>query len=156
MCKGGSADRRWGIVTLPENRPAPRNITIPPSRLRRATSLYTREALRVVRRGRRCGVAQRSMPQWGIEPHERASSAGWRRSLCAAKRRRPGQSHAAAKPRGRTLFAPTLPYPLTPPRNRTIITTSPIAPTYLNAIRPTPPPYPAAKTKDKICLKINK
>ena len=26
-------------------------------------------------RGRRCGVAQRSMPQWGIEPHERASSA---------------------------------------------------------------------------------
>ena len=40
-------------------------------------------------RGRRCGVAQRSMPQWGIEPHERASFAGWRRSLCAAKRRRP-------------------------------------------------------------------
>ena len=29
----------------------------------------------MVRRGRRCGVAQRSMPQWGIEPHERASSA---------------------------------------------------------------------------------
>ena len=43
------------------------------------------------RRGRRCGVAQRSMPQWGIEPHECASSAGWRRSLCAAKRRRPVQ-----------------------------------------------------------------
>ena len=33
-----------------------------------------------VRRGRRCGVAQRSMPQWGIEPHERASFAGWRPS----------------------------------------------------------------------------
>ena len=32
-------------------------------------------------RGRRCGVAQRSMPQWGIEPHERASSAGWRPSF---------------------------------------------------------------------------
>ena len=29
--------------------------------------------------------------QWGIEPHERASFAGWRRSLCAAKRRRPGK-----------------------------------------------------------------
>ena len=42
-------------------------------------------------RGRRCGVAQRSMPQRGIEPHERASSAGWRRSMCAAKRRRPVQ-----------------------------------------------------------------
>ena len=35
----------------------------------------------VVRRGRRCGVAQRSMPQWGIEPHERASFAGWRPSF---------------------------------------------------------------------------
>ena len=46
--------------------------------------------------GRRCGVAQRSMPQWGIEPHERASFAGWRRSLCAAKRRRPVQSCAIA------------------------------------------------------------
>ena len=31
------------------------------------------------------------MPQWGIEPHERARFAGWRRSLCAAKRRRPGK-----------------------------------------------------------------
>ena len=35
----------------------------------------------LVRRGRRCGVAQRSMPQWGIEPHERASFAGWRPSF---------------------------------------------------------------------------
>ena len=59
-------------------------------------------------RGRRCGVAQRSMPQWGIEPHERASFAGWRRPLCAAKRRRPVQSCAAAKLHGRTRFAPTL------------------------------------------------
>ena len=57
--------------------------------------------IKIVRRGRRCGVAQRSMPQWGIEPHERASFAGWRRSLCAAKRRRPGQPCAATKPRGR-------------------------------------------------------
>ena len=32
-------------------------------------------------RGRRCGCAQRSMPQWGIEPHERAGFAGWRPSL---------------------------------------------------------------------------
>ena len=32
-------------------------------------------------RGRRCGVAQRSMPQWGIEPHERAGFAGWRPSF---------------------------------------------------------------------------
>ena len=36
---------------------------------------------RVGRRGRRCGVAQRSMPQWGIEPHEWASFAGWRPSF---------------------------------------------------------------------------
>ena len=48
-------------------------------------------------RGRRCGVAQRSMPQRGIEPHERASSAGWRRSLCAAKRQRPVQFCLIAK-----------------------------------------------------------
>ena len=33
-----------------------------------------------------CAVAQRSKPQWGFEAHERASFAGWRRSLCAAKR----------------------------------------------------------------------
>ena len=32
-----------------------------------------------LRRG--CGVAQRSKPQWGFEPHERASSAGWRPSF---------------------------------------------------------------------------
>ena len=57
--------------------------------------------IKIVRRGRRCGVAQRSMPPWGIEPHERASFAGWRRSLCAAKRRRPGQPCAATKLRGR-------------------------------------------------------
>ena len=50
----------------------PRKATIPPPL--RGTSLYTREALRVVRRGRRCGVAQRSMPQWGIELHEWARS----------------------------------------------------------------------------------
>ena len=31
--------------------------------------------------GRGCGVAQRSKPQWGFEPHERASSAGWRPSF---------------------------------------------------------------------------
>ena len=31
------------------------------------------------RRG--CGIAQRSKPQWGFEPHERASSAGWRPSF---------------------------------------------------------------------------
>nr|DAO61150.1 MAG TPA: hypothetical protein [Caudoviricetes sp.] len=35
-----------------------------------------REALR-----RGCGVAQRSKPQRGFEPHERASSAGWRPSF---------------------------------------------------------------------------
>ena len=33
-----------------------------------------------------CAVAQRSKPQWGFEAHERARFAGWRRSLCAAKR----------------------------------------------------------------------
>ena len=32
-----------------------------------------------LRRG--CGVAQRSKPQRGFEPHERASSAGWRPSF---------------------------------------------------------------------------
>ena len=32
-------------------------------------------------RGRCCGVAQRSMPHRGIEPHERAGFAGWRPSL---------------------------------------------------------------------------
>ena len=31
--------------------------------------------------GRGCGVAQRSKPQWGFEPHERASFAGWRPSF---------------------------------------------------------------------------
>ena len=31
--------------------------------------------------GRGCGVAQRSKSQWGFEPHERASSAGWRPSF---------------------------------------------------------------------------
>ena len=36
--------------------------------------------------GRGCGVAKRSKPQWGFEAHERARFAGWRRSLCAAKR----------------------------------------------------------------------
>ena len=35
---------------------------------------------------RDCAVAKQSKPQWGFEAHERASSAGWRRSLCAAKR----------------------------------------------------------------------
>ena len=29
-----------------------------------------------------CGVVQRSMPRRGIEPHERASFAGWRASFC--------------------------------------------------------------------------
>ena len=28
-----------------------------------------------------CGVAQQSMPRWGIEPHERAGFAGWRPSF---------------------------------------------------------------------------
>ena len=37
-----------------------------------------------LRRG--CAVAQRSKPRWGFEAHERARFAGWRRSLCAAKR----------------------------------------------------------------------
>ena len=32
-----------------------------------------------LRRG--CGVAKRSKPQWGFEPHERASFAGWRPSF---------------------------------------------------------------------------
>ena len=73
-----------------------------------------------------CGVAQRSMPQWGIDPHEWASSAGCRPSfwptngpapadanLRVGRRgrrpRRPGQSCTAAKLHGRTLFAPTHP-----------------------------------------------
>ena len=29
-----------------------------------------------------CRVAKRAMPQWGIEPHERASFAGWRALFC--------------------------------------------------------------------------
>ena len=33
-----------------------------------------------------CAVAKQSKPQWGFEAHERARFAGWRRSLCAAKR----------------------------------------------------------------------
>lgn len=35
---------------------------------------------------RDCAVAKQSKPRWGFEAHERASFAGWRRSLCAAKR----------------------------------------------------------------------
>ena len=62
--------------------------------------------LHVGRRGRRCGVAQRSMPQWGIEPHERASFAGWRRSLCAAKRRRPVQPCVTTQPQGEVKTPP--------------------------------------------------
>ena len=46
LCKGGSAGRRWGIVTLRKQLNSPTHAPIPPSRLRRATSLYTREALR--------------------------------------------------------------------------------------------------------------
>ena len=46
MCKGGwlrdSVD--WGIVPSTLHIGLPRKVTIPPSRLRRATSLYTREA----------------------------------------------------------------------------------------------------------------
>ena len=33
-----------------------------------------------------CVVAKQSKPQWGFEAHERARIAGWRRSLCTAKR----------------------------------------------------------------------
>ena len=33
-----------------------------------------------------CAVAKQSKPQLGFEAHERARFAGWRRSLCAAKR----------------------------------------------------------------------
>ena len=33
-----------------------------------------------------CAVAKQSKPRWGFEAHERARFAGWRRSLCAAKR----------------------------------------------------------------------
>ncbi len=36
--------------------------------------------------GRGCAVAKQSKPRWGFEAHERARFAGWRRSLCAAKR----------------------------------------------------------------------
>ena len=36
--------------------------------------------------GRDCAVAKQSKPRWGFEAHERACFAGWRRSLCAAKR----------------------------------------------------------------------
>ena len=122
LCKGGSADRRWGIVTLPIHRLALVRLQSLRHGSRRATRLRVGPLCRCAtsphtvgshplhkgcfvlaqpycliaqikftRRGRRCGVAQRSMPHWGIEPHERASSAGWRRSLCAAKRRRPVQ-----------------------------------------------------------------
>ena len=44
LCKGGSADRRWGIVALPIYRSTLARAPIPPSALRTATSLYTREA----------------------------------------------------------------------------------------------------------------
>ena len=37
-----------------------------------------------------CGVAQRSMPQWGIEPHEWASFAGWRPSFWPPNADAPG------------------------------------------------------------------
>ena len=68
----------------------PLNLALLPNRTGEHCSPL-RSLTRWFRRGRRCGVAQRSMPHWGIEPHECASSAGWRRSLCAAKRRRPVQ-----------------------------------------------------------------
>ena len=63
-----------------------------------------------LRRG--CGVAQRSKPQWGFEPHERASSAGWRPSFWppSALPRNSGTffatffGHKKGRPNGRMLL----------------------------------------------------
>ena len=57
-CVKGAPPKAVGDCDLARKSTYPRNITIPPSRLRRATSLYTREALRVVRRGAQCAPVQ--------------------------------------------------------------------------------------------------
>ena len=54
--------------------------------LRGALAKRSRKARTQAPLSRDCAVAKQSKPQWGFEAHERASSAGWRRSLCAAKR----------------------------------------------------------------------
>ena len=59
-------------------RPAGANIARSPVSLR-STVAPCSQPRNPLRRG--CGVAQRSKPQWGFEPHERASSAGWRPSF---------------------------------------------------------------------------
>ena len=59
-------------------RPAGANIARSPVSLRSTVAPCSRPR-NPLRRG--CGVAQRSKPQWGFEPHERASSAGWRPSF---------------------------------------------------------------------------
>ena len=53
---------------------------------RRGQSFSSVGVLGAIALSRDCAVAKQSKPQWGFEAHERASSAGWRRSLCAAKR----------------------------------------------------------------------
>ena len=45
-----------------------------------------------------CGVAQRSMPQWGIEPHEWASSAGCRPSFWPTNGPAPGRRQSTCRP----------------------------------------------------------
>ena len=59
-------------------------------KIQRANNVRPYSHRMVVCRGRRCGVAQRSMPQWGIEPHERASFAGWRPSFWPPSADAPG------------------------------------------------------------------
>ena len=59
-------------------RPAGANIARSPVSPR-STVAPCSQSRNPLRRG--CGVAQRSKPQWGFDPHERASSAGWRPSF---------------------------------------------------------------------------
>ena len=59
-------------------RPAGANIARSPVSLR-STVAPCSQPRNPLRRG--CGVAQRSKPLWGFEPHERASFAGWRPSF---------------------------------------------------------------------------
>ena len=62
-------------------RGGPRSTNLTPTTPQSPSVTAPLKGSQIGRRGRRCGVAQRSMPQWGIEPHERASFARWRPSF---------------------------------------------------------------------------
>ena len=104
LCKGGSADRRWGIVTLPIYRSTLARAPIPPSRLTPCHPLT-----------RRAPLSLRDIsPHCGESPFNKGGFAVGRRGR---RPRRPVQSCAAAKRRGR-IWNPPLREPKRPPLHK--------------------------------------